>query len=250
MEIAALTTVHRRPDAAAPVDTQFLHGEAVRVFDRRDGWAWVQGEADGYVGYIDADALRPRGPAPTHRVAILVTPLFPAPDIKAPTGRFLSLTAPVAAIGEKDRFVEIAGGGWVFADHMEPRDTRRPDLIGTARMMLGLPYLWGGKGHLGVDCSGLVQLALLRAGIAAPRDTDMQEESDVLGARLPRDSVPQRGDLIFWRGHVAIAMDATRVLHATAGPLKVVIEDLAEVDRRARADSPDGITSIVRPERP
>jgi cell wall-associated NlpC family hydrolase len=249
VQAAGVANLHRRPAADAPVDTQILAGEGLRVFDRKDEWAWVQADGDGYVGYLRAGALGEAGigPGPTHRVALLRTPLFPEPSIKAPPLDFLSFLSPVAALGERGRFVERAGGGWLFAEHLAPHDAVLGAPVEIAHRFLNAPYLWGGRSFYGVDCSGLVQLAFAAAGRALLRDSDQQEGCEALGARLPVDSAPERGDLIFWKGHVAIALDAASVLHATAAPLRVVVEPLAAVDARARADSPDGITAIRRP---
>lgn len=247
---AGVANLHRRPEDTAPVDTQILAGEGLKVFEWADGWAWVQADRDGYVGYLRAEALGEPGigPLPTHRVRLLRTPLFPEPDIKAPPRDFLSFLTPVAAVGERGRFVERAGGGWLFTGHLAGHDESLGDPVETAHRFLNAPYLWGGRSFYGVDCSGLVQLAFAAAGLELPRDSDQQESCAALGARLPRDATPERGDVIFWKGHVAIALDAASVLHATAAPLLVTVEALAAVDARARADSPEGITAIRRPQ--
>lgn len=228
------------------LDSQVLYCEPLLVFEERDGWAWVQAETDGYVGYVEANALAARGAETTHRVAVRSTFLFPEPDIKAPVRQVLSLTTPLAVVGRQGRFA-VTPVGYVWADHLTTCDRIQPDHVETALAFLHTPYLWGGKSSAGVDCSGLVQLACRAAGLACPRDTDMQEASEALGPQVDPAAPPQRGDLIFWSGHVAIALDAETVLNATAHFLSTVIEPLAELDARARADSPAGITSVRRP---
>lgn len=228
------------------LDSQVLLGEPLTVFEERDGWAWLQSDSDGYVGYVEAGTLAPRGPAATHRVAVRSTLLFPEPDIKAPIRDVLTLTTPVAVAGREKRFAATPQG-YIWADHLAPLGETRPDPVETALGFLHTPYLWGGKSVAGVDCSGLVQLALSAAGLACPRDTDMQEASELLGPLVDPAAPAQRGDLIFWKGHVAIALDAETVVNATAHYLSTVVEPLAELDARARADSPDGITARRRP---
>lgn len=245
---AGVVGLHRRPDPAAPLDSQLLSGEAVRVFETRAGWSWVQNEADGYVGYCRSAALSADLHAPTHRVAPLSTPLFPEPSIKAPVAERLSFWGMVSAVGESGRFVERAEGGWVFAGHLVPLERTEPDWLSTAHRFLGLPYIWGGRSGLGVDCSGLVQLSLSAAGRPVPRDSDQQAASDALGRALPLDTTPRRGDLLFWKGHVGIALGDGQALSATAFPLMTVIEPLAALHARACQDSPEGLVALRRPD--
>lgn len=245
---AGIVPLHRRPELSAPLDSQLLSGEVVRVFETRAGWSWVQNQADGYVGYCRSFHLASQVRAPTHRVTALSTPVFPEPTIKAPATERLSFWGTIAAVGEQGRFLERADGGWIFAGHLAEAGWRAPDWIATAHRFLGLPYIWGGRSGLGVDCSGLVQLALAAAGRPVPRDSDQQAASDALGRSLPTDTSPERGDLVFWKGHVAIALGEGAALNATAFPLMTVIEPLAGLHARACQDSPEGIVALRRPD--
>ncbi len=248
---AGVLGLHRRPDPAAPLDSQLLSGERVRVFETRAGWSWLQNEADGYVGYARSFCLSSEVHSPTHRVTAMSTPVFPEPTIKAPASERLSFWGTLSAVGARDRFVERAEGGWVFAGHLAELDWRAPDWVATAERFLGLPYIWGGRSGLGVDCSGLVQLSLAAAGIAVPRDSDQQAAAEACGRALPADAPPdatlRRGDLIFWKGHVAIALGEGRVLNATAFPLMTVVEPFEALHARACQDSPQGIVALRRP---
>lgn len=235
----------RRPEAAAANDSQLLFGERVTVFERREGWAWVRNAADGYVGWIAGAALGPAPPPPSHRLAALRTPRLPGPDLKLPPLDFLSFGTKVTPGESRGAHVELAGGGWVFAGHLVEVDRREPDYVATARRFLGTPYLWGGRSSLGLDCSALVQLALDAAGLAIPRDSDQQEGAE-LGTALPPDSPRRRGDLLFWAGHVALALDAERVVHATGGPMLTVEEPFAAIDGRARTESGKDLRLIRR----
>ncbi|HLS69401.1 MAG TPA: NlpC/P60 family protein [Kiloniellales bacterium] len=236
----------RLPAVDAPNDSQLLYGEPLLVFERRDGFAWVQNESDGYVGWLREQALGQPQPVPTHRLGVLRTPLLPEPLVRAPYRDILSFGSKLAVTGWRDRYAELAGGGWVFADHLVELDRLEPDFTATACRFLGLPYLWGGRSVSGLDCSALVQLSLAVAGIALPRDSDQQEQAPSAGQRLPPDSSRRRGDLLFWRGHVAIALDAERVVNATGGPMLVVEEPFAALDARARAEYSSGLRSLRR----
>lgn len=226
--------LRRAPRFDAPLETEALHGEVVRVFDEREGWAWVQLERDRYVGYMPVDALARDVTPPTHWVRALRTFVYPAPDIKTSPLSALSLAAAVAVREMGERFAQIASGGFVFAAHLAPLSEPAADFVAVAERFVGVPYLWGGRTSLGVDCSGLVQLALQAAGIDAPRDTDMQQAE--LGAPVePALDRLQRGDLVFWSGHVAIMLDGGRLLHANAHHMATVVEPAAEAVARIAA---------------
>jgi cell wall-associated NlpC family hydrolase len=222
-----------RPDA--PLDSELLRGEAVRVFEETmEGWAWVQNETDGYVGYVSSDALAPAAPEPTHRVSALRTFIYPGPDMKLPARAALSIGSRVTVTGEAEtrgtRFGILDGGeGAVVMAHVEPVDApTEADFAGVALRFLRVPYLWGGRTSLGLDCSALVQLALMVAGVPAPRDTDMQAAAIGLVVEDGIAGPLVRGDLIYWKGHVAIAIDGETIVHASGHHMAVVTERLAE----------------------
>ncbi len=234
--------LRRRPAPTAPLDTELLCGEPVRVFERDgEGFAFVQSETDGYVGYAPSDAVLP-GAAPTHRVTAPETLVFPEPEIKAPPVSALPLGAavPVATVVEgRDRpFARLPDATFVVAAHLSPLGgPPAADWVAFAEALVGTPYLWGGKTRRGIDCSGLVQVALQAAGRTAPRDSDMQEAG--LGVPVPFAGGPPpslvRGDLLFWRGHVGVMVDGERLLHANATHMLTVIEPLSEALARHEA---------------
>lgn len=243
---AVITHVRAKPRIDAPMLTQVRLGEIFHVLDVRHGWAWGQGALDGYVGYVEAAALSSDVLEPDRKVAVLRSLVFAKPDLKSHVVNHLTLGARATVQAEEGRFVRVARAGWVIASHLSGLDAIERDWPGVAERFLGAPYYWGGKGSLGLDCSGLVQVALEAAGIAAPRDTDQQEAA--LGAPVETDpDLPNlaRGDLVFWKGHVGIMLDAARLLHASGHHGAVVIEPAVEAVARIH-ESAGPVTSVRR----
>ena len=246
MEIAApLAAIHRQPRFDALQVSQALMGEKLRVFESREGWAWSRLERDGYMGYVAADALSDRLTQPTHRVAVPATFAYPAPDLKSQPAMMLPMNAMVAVAGGDEKYARLASGRFVFGRHLKAMGEWEDDFVSVAEMFRHVPYYWGGKSVHGLDCSGLVQLALEACGIACPRDSDMQERD--LGVELPINDLAglKRGDLVFWDGHAGIMTDGGTLLHANGHHMLTVTEPLREaVNRIARSFG--RVTSIKR----
>lgn len=223
---------------AAPAgarDRQLNFGQAVTVIDDVEGWRFVEAAADGYCGWIAADALATRWPAATHRVAVPATHVYTHPDIKRGERLSLSLGAEVAVEAEEGHFARLATGGFVPLIHLTDRPATDP--VEVAQLLLGTPYLWGGNSRWGIDCSGLVQAALRAAAVPCPGDSDQQWAE--VGVEVPLDQV-RRGDLLFWRGHVAMAVSGETLIHANGHSMSVAFEGLrATLDRiEAAKDGP------------
>ena len=248
---ASVADVLEAPRADAGLSTQFLFGDDVAVFEERDGWAWVQAARDGYVGYVAAAALGERAQEPTHVVSVPRTFLYPGPDLRFPRAGELSMGSAVTVAGEAEtrgtHYAVLASGEAVVASHLRPLAGHAADYVSVAETFLGTPYLWGGVSGFGIDCSGLVQLALRMAGRDALRDSDMQAAS--LGAPLdpgPDFSGLRRGDLVFWTGHVAIMTGARNVVHASGHTMQVSREGLKAAIKRI-GYLYDGPTGFRRP---
>ena len=225
--------IRREPSHEARLDTEALLGERFIAYEfNGEGWAWGQLHSDGYVGFVAAEALGRAGPVPTHKVTAQLTLGFPGPDIKLPPRATLPFGARVVVKRQDERFAETETGLFLPLRHIAPLAFKERDFVTVAEMFLGAPYLWGGKTALGLDCSGLVQVALQAAGIPCPRDSDMQELA--LG-KLSTLGELRRGDLVFWKGHVAIARDPETLIHANAHHMMVAIESVADAVARIKA---------------
>jgi cell wall-associated NlpC family hydrolase len=224
-----------RPDAG--LNTQLLRGDDVTLFEETEGWAWVQAERDGYVGYVSGGSLGPRDGAPTHVVSAPRSFLYPGPDLKLPRLGELTLGSQVTvrdfAETRGTRYALLSTGEAMISGHLRPVGEFSGDYVTVAEQLLMTPYLWGGSTSLGIDCSGLVQLALRMAGRDTLRDSDMQAAK--LGEPIePGEgfSALRRGDLVFWKGHVAIMTDERTMIHANGHTMLVSREGLTEaIDR-------------------
>lgn len=220
-------------------DRQVIFGADLTIIERRDGWAFVQAALDGYCGWLPEKVLGHDLPTITHRVTAPATHLYPAADMKQPETCMLSIGARLAVEGTEGRFARLATGGYVPLSHIGERPSRDP--VEIAETLLGTPYLWGGNSRSGLDCSALVQIALTACGIPCPGDSDLQRDA------FPEASEIRRGDLLFWPGHVALAMSADLMIHATAWKMAVIRESIPDAIARIDAAGDGPFLGIRRP---
>jgi len=223
------------PEHGAEQWDQLLLGERFKVIERKHDFYWGQALRDGYVGYVPVSAFRRDWYLPTHYVATLRTYVFAAPNLKSPILTAISLNSLVSVTKFENGFAWINDMGWVYASHLSDFNAFAQDFVSVAESYVNAPYQWGGRESIGLDCSGLLQQALYAAGYGCPRDSDMQAKLGlplVVGRELKG---LRRGDLVFWKGHVAIMVDESNIIHANAHHMKVAIEPLNEAVGRIDA---------------
>lgn len=235
--------VRKTPDSVA-LERQLLMGEPFLMLETTDGVAFGQAEHSGYVGYVDATALG-LWHAPTHVVCVRTTLAFDAPDLKTPAPTPISLGSHLCITGRDGTFLRTAQNQYIPQDHLRPVDQPETDYVDVAARLLGTPYLWGGNSAFGIDCSGLVQIALAACGRTCPGDSDQQEQN--LGDAQPPNTPLQRGDLLFWKGHVALVWAPDMLLHANGSHMAVAFEPLEPAIARIIAQGDGPVTSHRRP---
>ncbi|MCO5160845.1 MAG: NlpC/P60 family protein [Mesorhizobium sp.] len=225
--------MRRTPSLEAGIDTQLLSGQDVLVFDENEGFAWIQSVSDGYVGYVGSNGLAEGASKATHLVSAARTFVYPAPDLKSAPTSALSMGSLVQVVGFEERrgtnYAVLPSGEAVIAGHLRDVAQRDPDYVAVAERLIHTPYLWGGASAFGIDCSGLVQLSMRMSGKTVLRDSDMQAAT--IGDPIGPDQL-KRGDLAFWKGHVAIVTDPETIIHANGHTMTVALEPLANAVSR------------------
>lgn len=225
---ASVVSLYRAPENPHSIETQLLFGEEVDVLEQGDTWAWVQSVIDGYVGYVRSETLGDASQPATHRVSNIGSFVFAEASYKDTPVHTLSYGSQLRVVGEKDGMSQLASGGFIPSTHLAPLDFHSEEAVAEAFRFLGVPYLWGGRSHTGIDCSSLIQLVLQACNFKSPRDSDLQEKH--LGKPIDRDDV-QGGDLVFFRGHVGLMVDESTIIHANDRSMAVSIDDLDEYCR-------------------
>jgi cell wall-associated NlpC family hydrolase len=238
--IVTTADVHEMPDTHLPrgkMETQLIYGETFKVETEASGWCRGYCAHDGYPGWVHSSHLRPVALASTHIVTAARSHAYAGPTIKTALVQTFSFGSKVRIVDEGEKFAQLEDGSWIYRAHLTPRAELDTDYVATAMKFLETPYYWGGRSGFGIDCSGLVQVCLGRAGIKADRDTELQ--TGTIGTTA--ESAPEWGDFVFFPGHVGIMIDDKNIIHATGFHMKVCIEPLEEVAHRS-----NGVTAVRR----
>ncbi len=213
--------------------SQLLYGEAVTVYEVKNGYAWLQSLRDDYVGYTEACNLQTKKINPTHKIIALCSIIYKTPNIKSIPITELSFNSLVEITGEikNKNFYKIKNLGWCHQKDLTNLKVENLDRVELAKKFLNTPYLWGGRNSMGIDCSGLIQNIFQINNRYFPRDSDMQEE--FITTEIKEKNL-KKGDLIFWKGHVAMMIDNRNIIHANAFHMRTEIEPLRTAKARIK----------------
>ncbi|MGH1421265.1 MAG: NlpC/P60 family protein [Hyphomonas sp.] len=245
----SVAAIYETPDHDSRLATQALQGETLMVFNSSDDFVSVQLDRDRYVGWARKSDLTARNDTQTapnspetasnctlsHKVCTARTHAYSAPDLKTRPLACLSLGSRVSVLSVEGDWANCGAVGWVHMRHLSPIATYESDPASVAERFVGTPYLWGGRESLGIDCTGLSQQAFEACGVLLPRDSDMQAAwcgTEIADWQSP--GALRRGDLVFWKGHVGIMLDADTLLHANAWHMAVAREPLTGAIERIR----------------
>ena len=244
---AAKTSLHKGPDHDTPVVSEIIYGDDVTVYEEAGNWSWVQNNRDGYVGYLLSKCLSSNMVQPTHKITAVSTFAYATPDLKTPLPSKLYMNSRLHIVGQVEDYMQLHGGRFVHRQHVAELDDVADDFVSVAERYVDVPYLWGGRTSDGIDCSGLVQIAYECSGLACPRDSDMQQGLPGHALDLGGMEEMQRGDLVFWPGHVAIMVDDVMLLHANARDMAVSIEPFFAAVTRIASRGDGDVMTIIRP---
>jgi cell wall-associated NlpC family hydrolase len=246
--MASHTSLRRSPSFEAGLETEALRGEYVTIYETGDeGWSWGQLERDNYVGWLPSCDLGLTGLPPTHKIKVQRSFTYPGPSMKLPISGMLSMGSQLNIIEMNGDFARTDKGEFIWTTHLSTISSDESDFVAVAEQFLHVPYLWGGKTSLGLDCSALLQNSLQAAGIKAPRDSDMLAAEIGEPIEINKDfSNLKRGDLIFWKGHCGLLQDPTTLLHSNGYHMAVASENLIGAVNRIRSNSYGDVTGIRR----
>ncbi len=228
----SLSNIYKKPSEVSEVTSQILYGQKFKILSKSKNWIKIKVSFDNYIGYIKKKNYT-NGCKPTHKVFILKASIFNKPNSK--TKYFLPFASKISIIQENKKFIEFEKNKWIKKKDIKKIDHIEKDYLKVLKLFLKIKYVWGGKTYKGIDCSAILQLLYYYNNKFYPRDA--KDQLRYSKSNIKRKKF-KKGDVIFWKGHVAICIDDKKLIHAYGPERKVIImsinKTLERIERTAK----------------
>ena len=221
-----LSNIYRKPNVVSEITSQILYGEKFKIISKNKGWLKIKVLFDNYTGYIKNKDYT-KNHKPTHKIFALKANIYSKQKKK--TKYFLPFASKISMIQENKNFIEFEKNKWIKKNDIKKIDHIEKNYLKILKLFLKIKYLWGGKTYKGIDCSAILQLFFYYNNRFYPRDTKDQIK---YSAKKNESRVFKKGDIIFWKGHVAVCINTKKLIHAYGPEKKVLIMNIAETINR------------------
>ena len=220
------SNIHKKPSKFSEVTSQILYGEKFKILSKNKNWIKIKTLFDNYIGYIK-NAQYVEKFKPNYKVSNLKAKIFKKPN--SSSKNWLTLGSKLSVIDENKNYIKIEKNKWIKKKDIKKINHKEKDFIKIFKKFLNVKYVWGGKTYKGIDCSALLQIYFNYNNIFCPRDTKDQINYSK-GSSMKRKF--KKGDIIFWKGHVAICLNSKQLIHAYGPEKKVIIMPINETINR------------------
>ena len=214
----SFTNVYKKASIKSGIVTQLLYGDQFKVLERKKSWLKIKNELDHYKGYIKNNTFLTNQKS-THKINKLSADLYIKPNLKKKIKKKLSFGSKIKIINEKNNFCKF-DNFWIKKNDLKKINFKTKDIFQNINKFINVRYKWGGKHFTGLDCSALVQLFINFNNKYCPRDT--KDQINFFKKKIKFKKI-KKNDLIFWKGHVAIVVSKTELIHAY-GPFKKTVK--------------------------
>ncbi len=236
-----IVNLHKKKSLKSGIDTQLLYGDNFKVIKKHSGWRKVRIKKDGYIGYIKNNKFS-KPIKPNFKVSVLKASLFSKPSLKKKIKKFLPYESRLKIAKKNGKFGKF-GKYWIKNSDLKKIDFKNKNIFKDIKLFKNTRYLWGGKSYKGIDCSALIQIFFNHNNKYCPRDSKDQEKYFKKKIKLKNI---RKNDMIFWKGHVAVALSKKKLIHAYGPVKKVVIMDTKKTIERIRRTANLKVTSVRR----
>ena len=221
-----LSDIYKKPDVVSEVTSQILYGEKFKIISKNKSWIKIKVLFDNYTGYIkNKDYTKDH--KPTHKIFILKASIYNKQKNK--TKYFLPFASRISMINENKKFIKFEKNKWIKKSDVKNINHIEKNYLKVLKLFLKTKYVWGGKTYRGIDCSAILQLFFYYNNKFYPRDTKDQIK---YSSKKNKDGIFKKGDIIFWKGHVALCINSQKLIHAYGPEKKVLIMNIRETINR------------------